>query len=45
MVAHACNPSYTEGIGRRITVFKASLGKKCKTLSEKQPNAKRAGGV
>jgi hypothetical protein len=33
MVVHACNPSYTGSIRRKITV-QAGLGKKCKTLSK-----------
>jgi hypothetical protein len=34
IVVHACNPSYTEGLGRRIP-SQVGLGKKLETLSEK----------
>jgi hypothetical protein len=44
-VAHACNPSYSEGRDRRIVVQSQPRQRVCKTLPWKIPSQKRAGGV
>jgi hypothetical protein len=44
MMAHAYNPSYSRGEGRRIAVSDWSR-QKCKTLPEKQTKSKSSGDV
>jgi hypothetical protein len=46
LVAHACNPSYSEGSDQEDLDLKPSLGKYFKRpCLEKKPSQKRAGGV
>jgi hypothetical protein len=44
VVAHTCNLSYTEDIGRTIAVWDQPV-QKCKTLPEKQLKQERAAGM
>jgi hypothetical protein len=44
-VAHTCNPSYSEAEIRRTVVASEPRQVVLKTLSQKNPTQKRAGGV
>jgi hypothetical protein len=45
LVAHACNPSYSEGRNQEGLGSKPTGQIVCETLSQKYPSQKRAGGL